>query len=99
VGPINIADQPGRFLSPVFRRSEDVSEETEVAIDREVKAILTEAHEKARAILREHRSDLDELSTVLLEKESLGRADLEGHFGRIPDAEATAELTGPRPAS
>ncbi len=100
VGPINIADQAGRFLSPVFRRSEDVSEETEVAIDREVKSILTEAHEKARAILRDHRDDLDALSKVLLEKESIGRADLEQHFGKIPETErATAELTGPRPAA
>ena len=100
VGPINIADQAGRFLSPVFRRSEDVSEETEVAIDREVKSILTEAHEKARAILRDHRSDLDALAKVLLEKESIGRADLEQHFGKIPETERpTAELTGPRPAA
>src|SRR5918992_453704 len=100
VGPINIADGGPRFLSPVFRRSEDVSEETEVAIDREVKAILTEAHEKARAILRDHRDDLDTLAEVLLEKESIGRADLEDHFGKIPDAdEPTAELTGPHPTA
>jgi cell division protease FtsH len=100
VGPINIADQGGRFLSPVFRRSEDVSEETEVAIDREVKAILTEAHEKARAILGDHRADLDALAEILLEKESIGRADLDQHFGKVPDTERpTAELTGPRPAA
>jgi cell division protease FtsH len=100
VGPINIADQAGRFLSPVFRRSEDVSEETEVAIDREVKAILTEAHEKARAILRDHRTDLDALAKILLEKESIGRADLEQYFGKIPETERpTAELTGPHPAA
>jgi cell division protease FtsH len=100
VGPINIADQGGRFLAPMFRRSEEVSEETGVAIDREVKGILTEAHEKARAILRDHRSDLDALAEVLLEKESIGRADLEQHFGKIPDTEQpTAELTGPHPAA
>jgi cell division protease FtsH len=100
VGPINISDQTGRFLSPVFRRSEDVSEETEVAIDREVKSILTEAHEKARAILRDHRGDLDALAKVLLEKESIGRADLEEYFGKIPETDRpTAELSGPRPAA
>jgi cell division protease FtsH len=100
VGPINIANQGGRFLSPVFRRSEDVSDETEVAIDREVKAILTQAHEKARAILRDHRGDLDTLAEILLEKESIGRADLDKHFGKVPDTERpTAELTGPRPAA
>ena len=38
VGPINIADNGPRFLSPSFRRAEGVSDETEVAIDREVKS-------------------------------------------------------------
>ena len=89
VGPINIADQGGRFLSPAFRRGEDVSEETEVAIDREVKSILLEGQERARSVLREHREDLDALAVTLLDKESLDRKDLEAYFG---DAEQTAVL-------
>src|ERR671915_1548295 len=48
VGPINIAEGGPRYLSPAFRRGDSGSEETEVAIDREVKAILTEARERAR---------------------------------------------------
>ena len=98
VGPINIADSGSRFLNPAFRRGEDVSDETEVAIDREVKSILTEAQEKARSILRDHRQDLDALATVLLEKESLDRADLAAYFkdGAVPpsgssDGAATEE--------
>jgi cell division protease FtsH len=87
VGPINIADSGPRFLSPVLRRGESVSEETEVAIDREVKALLTGAHERARRIVVDHRGDLDALATDLLEKESLDRGDLERYFdgaGRTP---------------
>ncbi|HEU4480242.1 MAG TPA: ATP-dependent zinc metalloprotease FtsH [Actinomycetota bacterium] len=82
VGPINIADQGGRFLGPAFRRSEEVSDETEMAIDREVKALLLEARDKAGRILSEHKEDLDNLAAVLLEKESLGRQDLEDYFGK-----------------
>ncbi|MBA3350587.1 MAG: ATP-dependent zinc metalloprotease FtsH, partial [Actinobacteria bacterium] len=37
VGPINISEQGPRFLGPSFRRNESISEETEIAIDREVK--------------------------------------------------------------
>jgi cell division protease FtsH len=102
VGPINIAADGPRFLSPSFRRSEEVSEETEIAIDREVKAILTEAHEKARGVLSSHRADLDVLATKLLEKETLDRADLDAHFGMAPGdderpdhhIEESAELSG-----
>jgi cell division protease FtsH len=82
VGPINIAEQGPRFLSPAFRRDESVSDETEVAIDREVKAILLEGQDKARRVLGARRDDLDSLARVLLEKESLDRKDLDAYFGR-----------------
>ncbi|MGH2735978.1 MAG: ATP-dependent zinc metalloprotease FtsH [Actinomycetota bacterium] len=81
VGPINISDQGGRFLSPMFRRGDDISAETETAIDREVKAILLEGRSKARDILNERRGDLDGLAKILLERESLGRKDLDAYFG------------------
>ena len=80
VGPLNIAEQGPRFLGPAFRRGDDVSDETEMTIDREVKGILLEAQEKARAILKDHRKDLDDLAKVLLEKESLDRKDLDSYF-------------------
>ena len=80
VGPINIADYGPRFLAPGFRRGEDVSDETEVAIDREVKAILTEAHSRAREIINAHRGDMDGLSEILLEREVLDRGDLDKFF-------------------
>jgi len=94
VGPINIADGGPRFLSPAFRRGDDVSEETEVAIDREVKGILTEARERARSIVSDHRSDLDALAKELLEKESLDRRDLESYFGG-DGARPAAAVTSP----
>jgi cell division protease FtsH len=90
VGPINISDGGGRFLGPIFRRGEDVSEETEVAIDREVKAILLEGQEKARAILRQRRGDLDALAAVLLERETIGRKVFDEYFGTKVAAEAGA---------
>ncbi|MDQ4095323.1 MAG: ATP-dependent zinc metalloprotease FtsH [Actinomycetota bacterium] len=95
VGPINIAETGPRFLSPAFRRGDDVFDETEVAIDREVKAILTDAQAVARSILADHRGDLDALAGILLEKETLDRTDLAAYFERegaatIPAADATS---------
>ena len=95
VGPINIADNGPRFLSPAFRRSEEVSDETEVAIDREVKSILLQGQQRARGILTEHRDDLDALAELLLEKENLSGRDLADHFERRVD---TAQLT-PEPST
>ena len=96
VGPINIADNGPRFLSPAFRRSEDVSDETEVAIDREVKSILMQGQERARGILKDRRGDLDELAVLLLERENLSGRDLEDHFA----AGVTSELSGaPAPSA
>jgi cell division protease FtsH len=96
VGPINIAYEGSRFLAPVFRRGEDVSEETEVAIDREVKSILLEGQDKARRILSARRNDLDALAVALLDKESLDRKDLDAYFDDERRAEEVAE--GDRPA-
>jgi cell division protease FtsH len=92
VGPINISDGGGRWLSPIFRRGDDVSEETEVAIDREVKAILLEGREKARRIIGDHRGDMDALAEILLEKESIGRRELDEYFSRAGDGRVTAEI-------
>jgi cell division protease FtsH len=94
VGPINISDGSGRFLSPWFRRGDEVSEETEVAIDREVKAILVEGREKARRIIGERRQDMDGLAAILLEKESIGRKELDEFFQGSPhgDGRPTAEI-------
>jgi cell division protease FtsH len=93
VGPINISPDGGRFLNPLFRRGEDVSEETEVAIDREVKQILLKGQERAREIVKQHRKDLDALKDVLLQKETIGGKEFEQYFGRRvePAAVSAAE--------
>jgi cell division protease FtsH len=100
VGPINISDQGSRFLSPIFRRGDDVSEETEVAIDREVKSLLLEAQDKARRILSVRREDLDALAEVLLEKESIDRKDLDAYFASLDepadDQRVETDLPGAR---
>lgn len=90
VGPINIADNGPRFLSPSFRRAGGVSDETEVAIDREVKNFLIQGQERARVILTDHRRELDELAELLLEKENLSGRDLADYFDKAPATEDTA---------
>jgi cell division protease FtsH len=65
------------FLMVPTHSPKEYSEETARLIDEEVKLILTEAYAKARAILISHRSALEELAKLLLEKEVVDRPALQ----------------------
>ncbi|MBI1874737.1 MAG: ATP-dependent zinc metalloprotease FtsH, partial [Acidobacteria bacterium] len=71
LGAINYA--PGRrptFLDVQLGSERGpYSEETAQQIDREVKRLLTEAHERARQVLSDRRETLQQVATTLLEKE------------------------------
>ena len=47
------------------------SQETAAAIDEEVRRLITEAHERATKLLKENRSIMDNMSRVLVEKETI----------------------------
>ena len=65
-----------QFLDLPFPESGNYAEETALKIDIEIKAILNEAHETARRILRERREVLDRVSERLLEKEVIESDEL-----------------------
>ena len=75
------------------------AKETARLIDAEVKQILSEAHLKAREILLLHRSALEELAKLLLEKEVVDRPALQAilkvrNIDRIKDKKRSADLSG-----
>ncbi len=47
------------------------SQETAAAIDAEIRRLITEAHDRATKLLKENRSILDNMSRVLVEKETI----------------------------
>ena len=47
------------------------SQETAAAIDAEIRRLISEAHERATKLLKENRSILDNMSRVLVEKETI----------------------------
>ena len=65
------------FLPVPMQSTKEYSEDTARVIDAEVKQILTDAHEKVRAILAAHRSALEELAQLLLKKEVVERPELQ----------------------
>jgi cell division protease FtsH len=77
--------RPQAFIeNPFARERGNYAEETALQIDTEIKRILTEAHEKARQILRDHRDILDRLSERLLEKEVIEADELKAIMGAPP---------------
>ncbi|MFW5728466.1 MAG: cell division protein FtsH, partial [Spirochaetota bacterium] len=82
MGPVAYAqeDEP-IFLGKEIARHKDYSEHTAQAIDREVTRILTECLNEARAILNEHKDQLERLTAELVEKETLTDAEVREVLG------------------
>ena len=70
------SDQPV-FMGMEYGHSERIySQETAAAIDAEVRRLISEAHERAVTLLKENRSILDNMSRVLVEKETIYTEDV-----------------------
>lgn len=63
------------FLGRDLMEDRDYSEEVARIIDEEVRAFIDQGYERARAILLEHRVQMDQIAQVLMEKETLTREE------------------------
>jgi cell division protease FtsH len=85
LGPVGYPEGGSVFLGgggPMSSRP--FAEATQAAIDGEVSRLLREAEERAVNLLKTHRSELDSLVTLLLERETVDGADVYRLAGR-PD--------------
>lgn len=73
-------DNEPLFLGKELAMRHSYSEETASAIDRDMKNIIDRARGKAVEILIEHRDQLDKLTSMLLEKETLNDAEIRQHL-------------------
>ncbi len=71
LGPIAYTSDGPVFLGRDFEERNTYSEETAGIIDEEVKRIVSAAYERAKKLLIEHRSILDNMSRVLVERETI----------------------------
>jgi cell division protease FtsH len=72
LGPLKYGDnQEEVFLGHSVTRTQNVSEETARLIDGEVKAIVTQGYDRAKALLTEHIDQLHAVAGALLELETL----------------------------
>ena len=80
--------------------AKDYSEETARLIDKEMRDIMEEAHERAKTLLQENRPRLVHLAEKLLVKETLEGADLEAAFTEpLTDADMKRTAKNEQPVS
>ena len=74
LGPIFLNGEQEVFLGKSFGHSDTgISEELATNVDREVQKFLNEAFERTKAILTEHRAELDQLADKLVELEKINQ--------------------------
>lgn len=81
------------FLGREIGEQRDYGESVAEEIDQEVRHIVSEAYEKARAVLVEHRDKLELVAETLIEVETLDRAAFEKLMD--PDQEKTPQTNTP----
>ena len=77
LGPIAYGNEGPVFLGRDFEQRNSYSEETAGIIDEEIKAIVESAYERAKKLLLEHRSILDNMARVLVERETIYTAEVD----------------------
>jgi len=82
------------FLGREFGHQPNYSEEVAARIDAEMRALLDNAHEEARAILTVHRKTLDALAAALVEKETLDTAEVMKILGDLAPWPGRAAVNG-----
>jgi cell division protease FtsH len=74
------------FLGREIAQHRDYSEHTAIAIDEEVKRIVSDNYEKAKKLIGDRRETLDRLTKALLEKETLDGPEIDAIVNGQPAA-------------
>ena len=81
VGMINYGgDSSEVFIGRDLAHARAYGEEVASKIDREVKNIIDDCHEKAKKIILEHEDVLHKCCDLLMEKEKIGQSEFEALF-------------------
>jgi len=78
LGPVALGRQQNNmFLGRDIAAERDFSEETAATIDDEVRKLVEQAYNRAKAVLTHNRAVLDQLATLLIEKETVDAEELQ----------------------
>ena len=80
------------YSNDEYSFSKPYSERTAELIDEEVKRMINEQYDRAKAILSEHKDGHNELARLLVEKEVIFAEDVERIFGKRPWTSRSEEI-------
>ena len=83
-------DRGQPFLGREFHAEPDYSDEIAREIDDEIRRVVEEAHQVAKDLLSEHRAELDRVSNILLERETIDAEE----FTALLDGRSEEEVFG-----
>ena len=82
LGPLTYGQpQQEIFLGREFAQHRDYSESTALAIDTEVRRLVTENYERAKKLIIENKNALIAIAEALIERETLDAGDLDRILG------------------
>jgi len=79
------------FLGREFQQQADYSDEVARQIDDEIRRIIEEAHQTAKDLLAEKRELLDQVSKILVQRETIEAAEFEALLQGVPEEEVFRE--------
>ena len=83
IGPVALGQsQGGMFLGRDMNATRDFSEDTAATIDVEVSELVETAYKRATKVLSDNRSVLDEMATMLIERETIDTEDIQDLLNR-----------------
>ena len=78
LGPLTFGHDPAEpFVGRDYGMGQEYSDETAEKIDAEIRRVVDEAYEMASKLLTEHRDELDKISLLLIDKETIDRVEFE----------------------
>ncbi len=83
IGPVALGQsQGGMFLGRDMSATRDFSEDTAATIDVEVSELVDTAYKRATKVLSDNRGVLDEMASMLIEKETIDTEDIQDLLNR-----------------
>jgi cell division protease FtsH len=78
LGPLTFGHDPAQpFVGRDYGMGQEYSEDTSKKIDSEIRRVVDQAYQMASDVLTDHRAELDKISQLLMEKETIDKAEFD----------------------